>query len=131
MHYVFVYGTLRKGEMNARFLHGATCIESKAWAYGSLFDTNEGYPAMDLSNDQKVFGEVYEVNDVMLQALDELEEYTGNPKEDLYNRSIQTIYAKEQTIEAYVYTSQRKEMLQLPIVHGDWVLYRKSLCERS
>lgn len=129
MHYVFVYGTLRKGETNAHFLRGATCIESEAWVYGSLFDTNEGYPAMDLSNDQKVFGEVYEVNDVMLQALDELEEYRRNPKEDLYDRSIQTIYAKERTIEAYVYTAQRKELLQIPIAHGDWVLYRKSLHE--
>lgn len=131
MHYVFVYGTLRKGEANAYLLNGATCIENEAWTYGSLFDTNEGYPAMDLPSNQKVFGEVYEVDDVTLQALDELEEYTGNPKEDAYDRRMQKIYTNEKAIEAYVYTAQKQEILQSPIVSGDWVLYRKSLCERS
>ncbi|CAM4379284.1 branched-chain alpha-keto acid dehydrogenase [Bacillus manliponensis] len=131
MHYVFVYGTLREEETNAHFLKGATYIEKDAWIYGLLFDTNEGYPAMILPSDQKVFGEVYEVDDVMLQALDELEEYTGNPKEDLYDRSIQTIYIGDKTLQAYVYTAQQQDILKIPIVSGDWVLYRKSLCEQS
>ncbi|MGE1038564.1 gamma-glutamylcyclotransferase family protein, partial [Bacillus cereus] len=92
MHHVFVYGTLRKEQSNAHFMQDAICIADEAWTYGKLFDTNEGYPAMTYSNEEKVYGEVYEVNDDVLQKLDKLEEYTGNAESDLYDRITETIY---------------------------------------
>ncbi|KFM99605.1 gamma-glutamylcyclotransferase [Bacillus clarus] len=125
MHHVFVYGTLRKLQTNAHYLQGATCIAEKAWTYGELFDTNEGYPAMICSNEEKVYGEVYEVNDEILQRLDELEEYTGNPETDLYDRITQTIYFADKEIHAYVYNAQDKEMLKKPIASGNWVYYQR------
>ncbi|EEL50490.1 MULTISPECIES: gamma-glutamylcyclotransferase family protein [Bacillus cereus group] len=124
MHYVFVYGTLRKQQENAHYLHGATSITEEAWTYGKLFDTNEGYPAMIFASDTKVYGEVYEVNDEVLQKLDELEEYTGNPEQDLYDRITQTIYFNDETIHAYVYIAQNEGMLLTPIISGNWVAYR-------
>ncbi|MBJ8005234.1 MULTISPECIES: gamma-glutamylcyclotransferase [Bacillus cereus group] len=125
MHHVFVYGTLRKEQTNAHYMQGATCIADGAWTYGKLFDTNEGYPAMVCSNEEKVYGEVYEVNSDVLQKLDELEEYTGNPESDLYDRITQTIYFWEIETHAYVYVAQDREMLKKVIISGDWVEYQK------
>ncbi|EJQ95118.1 branched-chain alpha-keto acid dehydrogenase [Bacillus mycoides] len=125
MHHVFVYGTLRKEQTNAHYMQGATCIADGAWTYGKLFDTNEGYPAMVCSNEEKVYGEVYEVNSDVLQKLDELEEYTGNPESDLYDRITQTIYFWDIETHAYVYVAQDREMLKKVIISGDWVEYQK------
>ncbi|MED1612186.1 gamma-glutamylcyclotransferase family protein [Bacillus paranthracis] len=125
MHYVFVYGTLRKEQTNAHYMQGAICIADKAWTYGKLFDTNEGYPAMTYSSEEKVYGEVYEVNDEILHKLDELEEYTGNAETDLYDRITQTVYATDREIEAYVYIAQDKKMILKVIDSGDWVKYQK------
>ncbi|MFB5249003.1 gamma-glutamylcyclotransferase [Bacillus mycoides] len=125
MHHVFVYGTLRKEQTNAHYMQGATCIADGAWTYGKLFDTNEGYPAMICSIEEKVYGEVYEVNSDVLQKLDELEEYTGNAERDLYDRITQTIYFGDIEIHAYVYVAQDREMLKKVIISGDWVEYQK------
>ncbi|MED0948833.1 gamma-glutamylcyclotransferase [Bacillus mobilis] len=125
MYHVFVYGTLRKEQSNAHFMQGAICIADGAWMYGKLFDTNEGYPAMICSNEDKVYGEVYEVNDDVLQKIDELEEYTGHAESDLYDRITKTIYLADREIRAFVYVAQDKEMLKEFIVSGDWVEYQK------
>ncbi|AJH75782.1 AIG2-like family protein [Bacillus cereus ATCC 4342] len=125
MHYVFVYGTLRKEQTNAHYMQGAICIADKAWTYGKLFDTNEGYPAMTYSSEEKIYGEVYEINDEILHKLDELEEYTGNAETDLYDRITQTVYATDREIEAYVYIAQDKKMILKVIDSGDWVEYQK------
>ncbi|HDR7800435.1 gamma-glutamylcyclotransferase [Bacillus tropicus] len=125
MHYVFVYGTLRKEQTNAHYMQGAICIADEAWTYGKLFDTNEGYPAMTYSSEEEVYGEVYEVNDEILRKLDELEEYTGNAETDLYDRIKQTVYAADREIEAYVYIAQDKKMILKVIDSGDWVEYQK------
>ncbi|MBJ8052907.1 gamma-glutamylcyclotransferase [Bacillus cereus] len=125
MHHVFVYGTLRKEQTNDHYMQGATCIADVAWTYGKLFDTNEGYPAMICSNEEKIYGEVFEVNSDVLQKLDELEEYTGNAESDLYDRITQTIYFGDIEIHAYVYVAQDREMLKKVIISGDWVEYQK------
>ncbi|MGN4291249.1 gamma-glutamylcyclotransferase family protein [Bacillus cereus group sp. MYBK87-2] len=125
MHHVFVYGTLRKKQTNAHYMQSAICIADEAWTYGKLFDTNEGYPAMTYSNEEKVYGEVYEVNDDVLQKLDKLEEYTGNAESDLYDRITETIYLGDREIRAFVYVAQNKEMLKKVIISGDWVEYQK------
>ncbi|AZQ47613.1 gamma-glutamylcyclotransferase family protein [Bacillus albus] len=125
MYHVFVYGTLRKEQTNAHFMQGAKCIAGGAWTYGKLFDTNEGYPAMICSNKDKVYGEVYEVSDDVLQKLDELEEYTGNAESDLYDRITETIYLGDREIRAFVYVAQDKEMLKKVIISGDWVKHQQ------
>ncbi|HDR7795619.1 TPA: gamma-glutamylcyclotransferase [Bacillus luti] len=126
MYYVFVYGTLRKEQTNAHYMEGALCITDTAWTSGKLFDTNEGYPAMICSNEGKVYGEVYEVNDDVLHKLDELEEYTGNAETDLYDRIKQTVYTADNEIQAYVYIAQDKKMLKVFIDSGDWLVYQKA-----
>ncbi|PFQ44409.1 branched-chain alpha-keto acid dehydrogenase [Bacillus cereus] len=125
MYHVFVYGTLRIGHTNAHYMQGAICIADRAWTYGKLFDTNEGYPAMICSYEEKVYGEVYKVNDEVLHKLDELEEYTGNAETDLYDRITQTVYVGNREIHAYVYIAQDKKMLKKVIDSGDWLIYQK------
>ena len=98
MYHVFVYGTLRRGQTNAHYMLGATCIADRAWTYGKLFDTNEGYPAMTYSIEEQVYGEIYVVNDEILCKLDELEEYTGNAETDLYDRITQTVYVADRKL---------------------------------
>ncbi len=46
---VFVSGTLLKGEVNHWLLEKAICIEEQSWSNGLLFDTGDGYPAMNQS----------------------------------------------------------------------------------
>ncbi|MEI4615311.1 gamma-glutamylcyclotransferase family protein [Bacillus cereus] len=125
MYHVFVYGTLRRGQTNAHYMLGATCIADRAWTYGKLFDTNEGYPAMTYSIEEQVYGEVYVVNNEILCKLDELEEYRGNAETDLYDRITQTVYVADGEIEAYVYIAQDKKMLKKVIDSGDWLMYQK------
>ncbi|KOS27358.1 branched-chain alpha-keto acid dehydrogenase [Bacillus anthracis] len=125
MHHIFVYGTLRKEQSNAHFMQGAICIADEAWTYGKLFDTNEGYSAMTYSNEEKVYGEVYEVNDDILHKLDELEEYTGNAETDLYERITQIVFDGDREIEAYVYIAHDKNMLKKVIISGDWLKYQQ------
>ncbi|PER49994.1 branched-chain alpha-keto acid dehydrogenase [Bacillus thuringiensis] len=125
MYHVFVYGTLRRGQTNAHYMLGAICIADRAWTYGKLFDTNEGYPAMTYSIEEKVYGEVYVVNDEILCKLDELEEYTGNAETDLYDQITQTVYIADREREAYVYIAQDKKMILKVIDSGDWVEYQK------
>ena len=67
---VFVYGTLRKGEVNARLLKNAACKAEQCWTNGSLFDTDYGYPAMTQSPSSRVYGELYSVTAEELERLD-------------------------------------------------------------
>jgi|GEM_PF-1033786 len=43
---LFVYGTLRREEINHGLLGASRCESLLAWVAGSLVDTGRGYPAM-------------------------------------------------------------------------------------
>jgi gamma-glutamylaminecyclotransferase len=72
---LFVYGTLMRGEANHRLLRGSQFIGTAKTVRGfSLFD--HGYfPAMVRMGDSIVSGEVFEITDETLRALDRLEGY--------------------------------------------------------
>jgi gamma-glutamylcyclotransferase (GGCT)/AIG2-like uncharacterized protein YtfP len=73
-HFVFVYGTLRRGcvqGMSVRFPQSMFMTYAKV--NGSLFDLG-AYPGLVLDeSDSMVTGEVYEVDDAILNELDEFE----------------------------------------------------------
>lgn len=73
-HFVFVYGTLRRGgagAMSIRFPNSKFIAEAKV--SGSLYDLG-AYPGLLLNEaDSLVTGEVYEVDDETLNQLDEFE----------------------------------------------------------
>ena len=122
LHKVFVYGTLLKGERNAHFLKNATCIAERCWTLGKLYDTGYGYPAIKCSDEDRVYGELYEVSDSELIELDRLEDYKKGDKDNLYNRVVQPVKTGEGITSAYVYIAARKDLLNRRITSGDWRL---------
>ncbi|WP_442594045.1 gamma-glutamylcyclotransferase [Neobacillus sp. D3-1R] len=120
---VFVYGTLRKYERNHGLLKTAKIISEQAWTQGELFDTGRGYPMMKPSENEKVYGELYEVSSSQLSSLDALEDYQVGRKNNLYERVTQMIYTDLGTFEAYVYISEEVDH-QHRIPYGDWKVYQ-------
>ncbi|WP_371018175.1 gamma-glutamylcyclotransferase family protein [Pseudalkalibacillus sp. JSM 102089] len=93
MHLVFCYGTLRLGESNHGVIKGAPLKESFCWTKGELYDTQDGYPALVQSEDEEhnVYGEVYEVDNQLLERINILEGYQEGRDHNLYDRVMQEI----------------------------------------
>ncbi|HLQ71746.1 MAG TPA: gamma-glutamylcyclotransferase [Bacillota bacterium] len=128
---VFVYGTLRKGEKNAHHLSNVTCIHENAWVYGTLYDTGRGYPAMFFDDSAEVstevYGEIYEVNEDVLKTIDELEGYTYNGSDNLYERVTVSVYIDYAGIVDNVIAYVGGDDLQhigehIPL--GDWKVHK-------
>jgi gamma-glutamylcyclotransferase (GGCT)/AIG2-like uncharacterized protein YtfP len=132
---VFVYGTLKPGEINYQpYCAGKILSAKKAYTLGKLFDLREGYPGMTLG-DTPVYGYLLEFADSeILFVLDELEDYkpTRQKLENLYNRQEIEIYNLEaQPLgTAWVYFMAQNMVRQLGGVHlpnGWWSGYGISL----
>ncbi|MBM7662123.1 gamma-glutamylcyclotransferase (GGCT)/AIG2-like uncharacterized protein YtfP [Bacillus mesophilus] len=123
-HYVFVYGTLRKGESNHHLLEKAELVAEQCWTYAEMFDTKYGYPAISQSNNSFIYGELYAVTDEELKHLDVLEGYEEGDVDNLYNRITQIIHTDTRSLDAFVYIANNSGLLQTPIASGDWKLYR-------
>jgi gamma-glutamylcyclotransferase (GGCT)/AIG2-like uncharacterized protein YtfP len=121
-YFVFVYGTLRKHERNHYLLKEAELVAEQAWTEGKLFDTGYGYPALQDSSNDVVYGELYLVTEEQLWRLDELEGYSAAGKDNLYNRKKKVISYDRGKSQAYVYTiaDHNQHMLKTPINSGDW-----------
>ncbi|WP_338472553.1 gamma-glutamylcyclotransferase [Niallia sp. XMNu-256] len=124
MVYVFVYGTLRKGESNAYLLKNAICIAEQAWTNGEMYDTGNGYPAIKPSLTLRVYGELYLVTESELERLDQLEGYTSGSTNNLYERIEQTVYTDRGEKEAFVYVEGNASICKEEIHRGDWKEYR-------
>jgi gamma-glutamylcyclotransferase (GGCT)/AIG2-like uncharacterized protein YtfP len=111
MHRVFVYGTLRRGESHAHLMAQAAYLGPHITEPRyTLCDLGE-YPAAVSWGVTAIRGEVYEVDDALLHALDEYEDF---PK--LYNRKlIPTAYGG-----AWMYMVMAPPAVSCIIGHGDW-----------
>lgn len=128
MEYVFVYGTLRRGEVNDHYLKDAAVIALAASVEGQLVDTGLGYPALVRdANRERVVGELYVVDGITLAELDRLEDYygTGDPRNE-YERIPVRVETDSGIYEAWVYVYPDGRNLQdLPVIEdGDWVRWR-------
>lgn len=104
---VFVYGTLKPGEVNYQRYCAAQVISAKrAIAFGKLYALPFGYPAMILG-DLPVQGYVLSFpNSNILTNLDLLEDYNASkPDASLYNRQLIITYNPDFTYlgAAWVY----------------------------
>lgn len=92
---VFVYGTLKPGEVNfKRYCEGKVNDIIPAYTYGHLYALNVGYPAMTVG-DTQVSGMLLTFSDDKILAdMDDLEDYDPNrsPSENLYQREWITLY---------------------------------------
>ena len=117
---LFAYGTLKQGGKYHCYLEEAELVEEQATAKGTLYDTGMGYPAMVLSDNGQVEGEIYEIPDVLWPALDYLEDYSGNPETDLYEKVTITVQAGGETLETLVYLAKDEKILKQQISTGTW-----------
>ncbi|MBY9079039.1 gamma-glutamylcyclotransferase [Paenibacillus sp. HN-1] len=91
---------------------------------GAIVDTGLGYPALLEVNGGMVAGEVYEVTDEVLAALDELEDYYGpGADNNEYERVRTQVQTDRGQIPAWIYVYRRTHAYPL-ISGGDWKLYR-------
>ncbi|MDZ7956874.1 MAG: gamma-glutamylcyclotransferase [Aulosira sp. DedQUE10] len=125
---VFVYGTLKPGEVNyKRYCAGKVIDTKRAIAPGKLFALPMGYPAMTLE-DSQVQGYLLSFPDSeVLSQLDELEDYQPHRQmsENLYNRQQIEIYDLQGLSLglAWVYIMSPDRVKQLkatPQAYGWW-----------
>ena len=117
---LFTYGTLKRGGKYHDYLEEASLVAEHAVAKGALYDTGLGYPAMVPSDFEETTGEIYEVPDVLWPALDFLEDYSGDPEIDLYDKISIQVQTDEGTLEAKVYVAKAMELLKTRITDGHW-----------
>ena len=121
IRHLFVYGTLRPGEVRWRFLEPFVVDEGhEDTAQGTLFDTGNGYPAAKFGGSDVIKGRVYELQasrtDEALALLDEVESGVL----DLFRRvSITT--GTGHPAWAYEYGG---DMPFVAIPSGDWLARR-------
>lgn len=114
---VFVYGTLRRGEYNHRYLSGARRRGVYRTSPGyTLLDLGD-YPAVISGGRTAIVGEVYAINDALLNRLDRLE---GYPHEYTRER-ISTPYGP-----AWIYLYRHHPAHSPVIPGGDWRRRSKS-----
>jgi gamma-glutamylcyclotransferase (GGCT)/AIG2-like uncharacterized protein YtfP len=121
-HLVFVYGTLRRGGARAMSL---SFPDSKfiagAKVSGSLYDLG-AYPGLLLNESNSlVTGEVYEVDDELLNELDEFEassDYVRKQVEISLGSDSRMCWTYEPNPESY--------SLRTLISSGDWIEYAKT-----
>ena len=129
---VFVYGTLRAGEVNdlnaAARKHGIAepTLLGTATVAGRLYDFGT-YPGLVLDPQAvPAVGDIYEVPDALVPVLDEIEEiYPG--QSSLFVSEQHAVLHNGQLVNCLLYPVADAAVLGLPrIESGDWVAYRKS-----
>lgn len=115
MHKIFVYGMLRSrgssGYLHDQICHGPARTAQKYDMYSLI-----NYPAICREGNTTVVGEVYEIDDGMLEELDRLE---GHPR--YYQR--ESIELDDgQIVEAY-FMDRMKIQNRSQVVCGDWQKY--------
>jgi len=128
-HLLFVYGTLRRGEINHALLGSSRCESFLAVMPGSLYDTGRGYPAMAEGKGEAagagiVCGEIYRVDEETLARIDDLEDYygPGDPR-NLYERVEMKARTDRGEMDVLAYVSDRFRD-GAAICFGDWKLHR-------
>lgn len=134
MQYVFVYGTLRAGEVNdmshAAERHGIAAPEwvGAAHVKGRLFDFGT-YPGLVIDEEgAPIRGDVYRIEDALVPVLDEIEHvYPG--VEGLF-RSHRlhidvNVDGRSDQIDCLIYPVAATAVEGLPRIEGgDWVAHR-------
>ncbi|WP_454752039.1 gamma-glutamylcyclotransferase family protein [Cupriavidus necator] len=129
---VFVYGTLRAGEVNdlnaAAQRHGiaAPTLLGTATVAGRLYDFGS-YPGLVLDdNAGPVVGDIYDVADALVPVLDEIEEvYPGQAT--LFVRVERDVLHGRHAVSCLLYPVSDAAVAALPRIDGgDWVAYRRA-----
>lgn len=129
---VFVYGTLRAGEVNdlnrAAARHGieAPVLLGTGGIAGRLYDFGT-YPGLVLdASAGPVAGDIYDIPDALLPVLDEIEEvYPGQAT--LFVREERPVMLGGAAVDCLLYPVADSAVTGLTrIDSGDWVAYRRA-----
>ena len=121
-HLVFIYGSLRRGSEramsvtfpDARFIAEAT-------VHGRLYDFGP-YPGLILDGSTStVTGEVYEVDDQLLEALDDFEESSN-----YHRKPVEISFAAEKKMGWTYEPNAEFYPLVTPITSGNWIEYSRT-----
>ena len=119
-HLVFVYGSLRRGSarpMSIRFPNAKFIADAKV--NGSLYDLGP-YPGLLLNeSNSSVIGEVYEVDDEILNELDDFEASSR------YSRKQVEISLDNNRAMSWIYVPDNLELhsARTLIESGNWIEY--------
>ena len=131
MH-VFIYGTLRRGEINdlALVAKGRTLPEP-VWVgasevAGALIDFGD-WPGLlaDVPN-LRVRGEVYRIDPRLLPVLDEIEEYEAARRTVFVRREVDVLVAGQPVRCWYYPVDPELAAAARPVAGDDWIDHRKS-----
>ena len=119
---VFVYGTLRKGGSNdITRLRPAPRFVGMARLAGTLYHLS-AYPGLLLGGAVDVVGEVYAIEPVLEQRLDEIEEISGSPDDEYFKREV-TLDVDGRSVDCLVYEINPGRVTSAArIESGDWML---------
>lgn len=141
MQHVFIYGTLRAGEINdirrAAERHGIAQPErlGSAFVSGRLYDFG-AYPGLVIDAEgDPVRGDIYLIDDALAPVLDEIEEvYPGVEGLFMPHRLRVRIdrCGIEEAFDCLIYPVAARAVDGLPrIVGGDWVEHRANALKRA
>ena len=114
MKYLFIYGAFRD---TSNDLLGGAIFCDKAFVFGRIYQVNEFYPGYIRDCCNKVYGDIYLVDESIFDILDE---YEGDEYElkKVYASRMDSSIIEEVSIYEYKYGIDGfKE-----IVGGDWIL---------
>ncbi len=130
MRYVFIYGTLRAGEINdigqaaARHAIAAPRFIGRAAVAGRLYDFGE-YPGLVPDEEAGlVRGDVYEIEDALVPVLDDIEGVHPGVDSLFKSRAI-TVAVAGRPVACFFYPVDDASVQgRTRIEAGDWVSYR-------
>jgi len=124
MHRLFVYGSLKFGEINHDRIFGGFDIKvTPAWTYGKLYDLGY-FPALTEGNN-KVYGELIEFDDPeILMKIDMLEGYRGKESSfNFYERREMQVFSDKEEFTAWAYFLRKYKVIDADgelITSGIW-----------
>ena len=122
--YVFVYGTLRRGqERDINRLQPAPLFMGNSQTKGTLYDLGN-YPGVRLGGVQWVQGEVYQITPELERQLDEIEEVWPQQTGEYVRREV-AVQCAGRELMCLVYEASAKRLQGRAVIEGgDWVSHR-------
>ncbi len=122
--YLFVYGTLLKGEESHHLLEDSPLIAT-GYVKGTLYDLHVGFPALSITEIQgRIYGEVYEVTEDLLAELDHYEGCDPDDEDTLYEKKEVTFYPDKGTpfsVWCYVMNDKQLHRFSTTVISsGNW-----------
>jgi gamma-glutamylcyclotransferase (GGCT)/AIG2-like uncharacterized protein YtfP len=120
--YVFVYGTLRRGEANdITRLRPAPIFVGQTSVAGMMYDLGE-YPGVRLGGLGRVVGEVYAISAALEAQLDEIESIYPGQSDEYARREIDVVVGSKKLACLMYEINPDCTVSKAVIAHGDWVL---------